>query len=405
MIRDYFLLSFKNLRNKKLRSWLTIIGILIGVVAVVALISLGDGLRLAINSQFGISSTEVITVQAGGLTGYGPPGTGVVSPLTKNDVEAIERLNTVERAVPRNIPTIKMKYNDKISIGFAANIPDGEDRKFIYDQIEIKAEAGRLLKDGDKGKIMLGYNFIEDTNPFGKSILPGKTVIINNEKFEVVGIVKKKGSFIFDNVVYLNQDDAEEVADIGDEVDFIVVKVKDKSLMMQAKEDIEKLLRKRRGVREGEENFEVSTPQAALSSVNSILFGVQVFIALIAGISIFVGAIGIINTMTTAVLERKRQIGIMKAIGARNKDIFMQFFIESGLMGLIGGVAGSIIGIIIGYLGTIGINNFVGADVAPKINLALILLTLAGSFLIGSVAGIFPAMRAARQHPVDALRK
>ena len=108
--------------------------------------------------------------------------------------------------------------------------------------------------------------------------------------------------------------------------------------------------------------------------------------------------------MTTSVLERKRDIGIMKSIGSRNADIFYQFLVESGLMGLVGGLAGAIIGVAIGYFGTAAINGFLGSEGAPKINFVLIALTLAGSFLIGSISGIIPAMRAARQNPVDALR-
>jgi len=163
-------------------------------------------------------------------------------------------------------------------------------------------------------------------------------------------------------------------------------------------------LRKRRNVKIGEEDFQVSTPQAMLEQVNSVLGGIQAFIVIIASISILVGAIGIINTMTTSVLERKKEIGIMKAIGARNKHIFFQFFVESGLMGLVGGILGIIFGLIIGYAGTYGINSFLGSESSPEINIILIVGALIGSFLIGAIAGIFPAMRAANQNPVEALR-
>ena len=181
-------------------------------------------------------------------------------------------------------------------------------------------------------------------------------------------------------------------------------KVKESDLMDKAAEDIEKLLRERRDVKKGEEDFEVSTPEAALEDVNSVLAGIQAFIIIIASASIIVGAIGIINTMTTSVLERRREIGVMKAVGAKNSDIFLQFFIEAGLMGLIGGIVGVIIGINIGIFGTLAINNFIGSDISPKIDFILIGLSLLGSFLIGSIAGVVPALRAAHQNPVEALR-
>ena len=153
----------------------------------------------------------------------------------------------------------------------------------------------------------------------------------------------------------------------GDDVNIIVARVKDKNMMVEAKDDIEKLMRKLRNVREGEEDFSVQTPESILATINGVLTGVQVFIAIIAGISILVGAVGIINTMLTAVLERRSQIGIMKAIGAKNKDIFLLFFIESGLLGLVGGIIGVIIGTLVSYFGTVAINNFVGSSTNPGI--------------------------------------
>jgi len=163
-------------------------------------------------------------------------------------------------------------------------------------------------------------------------------------------------------------------------------------------------MREERDVKEGEEDFEVSTPEASLSTVNDVIFGIQVFIIIIALISVFVGAVGIVNTMTTSVMERKREIGIMKAIGARNEQIFLQFFIEAGLLGLIGGILGAIVGTLISILGILGINSFIGSELKPSIDFLLILFTLTFSFLIGAVSGIVPAMNAAKQNPVDALR-
>jgi putative ABC transport system permease protein len=195
-----------------------------------------------------------------------------------------------------------------------------------------------------------------------------------------------------------------DIINAPERVDIIGVKVKNKNLIPEAQEDIEKLLRRTRGVKEGEEDFSVQTPEAALESLNDILTGIQVFIAIIASISIIVGMIGIINTMLTAVLERKKQIGIMKAIGAKNSDIFYMFFIESGMMGLMGGLAGTIIGSLVAYGGTLAIGGLVGTELSPGINVVVIISALAGSFIIGALAGIVPAMRAASQHPVDALR-
>lgn len=405
MKKDYFILAFNNLKHRGLRSYLTIIGILIGIVAVVALISLGDGLKLAVNSQFGISATQVITVQAGGVTAFGPPGQGVVTPLTVQDSEAIERLNSVDMTINRNIESLKLEFNKKLVIGFAASIPeDQEKRKYVYKIAELTAQTGKL-PDDNPNKVVLGYEFSDpDKSGFGKALKVGDTLQINGKDYEVGGILKKKGSFIWDRIVLMLDNELKDIVGYGDDTDIIVVVTKDKDSLTQAKSDIEKLLRDRRDVKIGQEDFSISTPDTALASVNQILTGVQIFIVIIALISIAVGAIGIANTMITSVMERKKEIGTMKSIGAKNSDIFYLFFIEAGMLGLVGGIVGAIIGTGIGYLGTIGINSFIGSEVSPSINFPLILLALLGSFLIGAISGILPALSAAKLNPVQALR-
>ncbi|MBS3076790.1 ABC transporter permease [Candidatus Pacearchaeota archaeon] len=404
MLTDYFKLAFKNVKKRGIRSWLTVLGIFIGIAAVVSLISLGNGLQAAINAQFGVSTTEVITVQAGGLNNYGPPGSGAVNPLLEGDVEAIGRLSVVERAIRRNIRAGKLEFNDRTVFGYATNIPDGEDRQFVYDTIEAEAEAGRLLKDGDDKRAVLGYNFYVDKVGLGKEVNPGNNVLINDETFEVVGIMKKKGSFIFDNIVLINDEPMKDLLDYGDEVDVIAVQVKNKDEIDLVKSEIEDLMRKRRDVEKGEEDFEVSTPEASLEQVNSILNGVKIFISLIAFISIFVGTIGIINTMTTSVYERRKDIGVMKAVGAKNSHIFLIFLIESGLLGLTGGILGVLVGVTAGYFGTIGIGSYIGSSIEPQIDPLLVVIPIIGSFVLGAIAGIVPALRAASQRPVEALR-
>ena len=401
---NYFQFAFRNLRKKGIRSWLTLLGIFIGILAVVSLITLGNGLKLAVTSQFGAGSTEIITIQAGGLQ-LGPPGSLVTNSLTTDDVEAISKLSSIEFAVGRNIQTGKLEYNNILGVGSAYSIPEGYEKEVYEITDDVEAEYGRLLKSGDTKKVVLGHNFYNgETNGFGKDITPGKKVLIDNVEFEVVGILKKKGSFMYDWTVYMYDDELKALGDYGNNVDLIDAKVKSKDLMNRAQEDIEKLMRQRRNVKEGEEDFSVTTPEATLKTVNSVLGAIQAFIIIIASISILVGSIGIVNTMTTSVLERKKEIGIMKAIGSRNSQIFLQFFIESGFLGLVGGILGAIFGILIGWAGTAGINNWLGAEVAFQINFPLIFFTLLGSFLIGAIAGIIPAMQAARQNPVEALR-
>ncbi len=402
MIRDYFILALKNLRHRGIRSWLTLLGIFIGVAAVVALISLTSGLRMAVISQFGVSTTEVITIQAGGISA-GPPGSGVTNPLTEDDVEAINRVSEVEIAFGRVISSARVEFNNQVDFVYMASVPEGIDRDLVNEINDMEIEYGRGLRDSDTKKVVVGANFYDDAK-FGRGVRPGDTILIFDEEFEVVGISKKKGSFILDNVVAMNEEVLRDLINYEDTVDVILAKVRDRDQIDQAKEKIERLMRERRDVKVGQEDFSVSTPEATMEMINQILGVIQAFILLVAGISIVVGAIGIVNTMTTSVLERRSEIGVMKAIGAKNSQIFFQFLIEAGLLGLVGGAIGVLFGETIGYLGILGINSFLGSELSPNFNIFLIVGSLLGSFLIGSLAGVFPAMRAANQNPVEALR-
>lgn len=401
---NYFIFALRNLRKKGVRSLLTLLGIFIGVLAVVSLITLGNAMQTAVTSQFGVTSTEVISVQAGGINFGGPPGSNVVNPLTEDDVEEISHLSGVEFAVGRNIETVIVEYKDVQIIGAAISVPEGYEKELYEIVGELEVESGSLL-NSDPGKILLGNDFLNgDKNGFGRDLSPGKNLIINGESFEISGILKKEGSFIIDGSILIYDDDLREIANYGENADLIGVKVRNKDLVEKTQEDIEDLLRRTRNVDVGEEDFSVQTPESVLSQVNQVLGGIQAFIVIIAMISVVVGGFGIVNTMGTAVLERRKEIGIMKAIGATNSQIFSQFFIESGFLGLIGGFLGVTFGILIGYVGTYGINSWLGSSISPEINLGLIFFALFGSFLIGAISGIAPAMRAAKQNPVDALR-
>ena len=404
MIGDYFSLAFKNLKHRGLRSWLTLLGIVIGVLVVVSLVFLGNGLKAAVNAQFGVSSIQALTVQAGGLN-YGPPGSGVVNPLTEKDAEAIEKLGTVEFVAPRNLENVKLEYNDQLKFGSAIAI-NQENLKKSYELIGIEVKEGRLLESGDKKKVVLGNNYeYKDKSGFNKEIVPGKDILIQGEEFNVIGILEKEGSFILDNIVIVFNDELQGILGYEDKVDVIGVKVKEPELMDKAKGEIEKLLRERRNVKEGNEDFSVQTPDALIEQVTDILDAIQAFILILASISILVGAIGIVNTMTTSVLERRKEIGIMKAVGATNNQVFFQFFIEAGLMGLMGSLIGIILGSSLGYLGVYFLNSFIGSDAKPVIDFVFLFSVLIGGFLIGSISGIAPAIKASRENPVEALRK
>lgn len=405
MIKDYFRFAFRTLTHRKLRSWLTMIGIFIGIASVVALIGLGEGLRVGINSQMGFLGTDKLTVMASGGM-IGAPGSGVVNPLTNKELNAIKSVKGIELTAGRVMESTKIIFNDKISFSYATSVPDGEGRELVESVISSEAQKGRLLRDGDSGVVVLGSNFIEEDNVFGKAILPGSKIQINDEEFKVIGILDKIGNFQVDGSVLLNEDDMRALFDIPkEEYDIIAAQFDQDVGLDKIKLDIEKRLRKIRDVKEGEEDFSVETPASIIESVNSVILGVQIFVYIIAGISLLVGGIGIMNTMYTAVAERTKQIGIMKAIGARNSTIFTLFFIESGFLGTVGGI----IGIVIGYLLATGVafigSIALGSDlISAHFSAELIIGALLFSFILGSFFGTLPAIQASRLNPVDAMR-
>lgn len=404
MLKDYLKIALNAVLKRKLRSYLTMIGVFIGIAAVVSLIGLGEGLREAILGQFGEFSPDTLTVQAGGIQA-GPPGTGVITPLTRDDAKELEGIQGVKVIIPRHIRMMAIEFNDQTQFTFAASMVGGDARKEIERVLQIDIEKGRALKDGDRNKVVLGYNFGTEDSGFGKPIEPGQRVIVGGKQFEVVGINSKKGSFIFDNVILMNEAPLIELIDDDETIDIIAVVVNDINEIDAVQERLEKKMRKLRNVDVGEEDFEVSSPQNTLQTIGDTLFAVQLFVYLIASISLLVGGIGIMNTMYTAVLERTKEIGIMKSIGAQNHVIFTIYFIESGFMGLVGGVIGIILGVGLAsglaFVGTLALgSDLISASFSPLLLFGALLF----SFLLGSIAGITPALGAAKMNPVDALR-
>jgi len=388
-----------------LRSWLTMLGIFIGIASIVALVGLGEGLREAINSQFGFLGTDILSVTASG--GLGPPGTGVVDPLTDKELKAINGVQGVEGAAGRILESGKLVFNDNVGFGFAVSMPDGEERELMEHLMNMEAQKGRLLEDGEVGVVVLGASFYESDELFGKAITAGSKVEILDVEFKVVGILEKKGNFQIDGAVFMNEDDLRDLVDrAADEYDIIAVRVGGGADIDKIQLDIEKKLRKIRDVDEGDEDFSVQTPASVLESVNSVLLGIQIFVYIIAGISLLVGGIGIMNTMYTAVVERTKEIGIMKSIGARNSTIFVLFFIESGLLGSVGGIVGAVFG----FLGATGLafvgKLALGSDlISAHISYRLIIGAILFAFVMGSFFGTLPAIQASKLSPVDALRK
>ena len=407
MIKDYLKVGISNLLHRKLRSWLTMIGIFIGIAAVVGLISLGQGMKEAIGNIFlNIGSDKLVISAKSGFEFAGPPGSSAASNLTTHDMDVIKRVKGVEKVGARLIKPVKLEFNKEVKFYFAASMPDDEDgRKLITEVNQYEPEAGRLLKKSDKFKAFIGNN-VANKGIFKKKIELGNTIKVNDADFEVVGILKKSGNPQQDRVVIVPEDTLREVLEIKkDKVDVIAVKIQKGVDVNKVADEIAKAMRRDRDLEIGKEDFEIQTPQQILETLDTILTIVQIVLVGIAAISLIVGGIGIANTMYTAVIERTKEIGVMKATGAQNKDILLIFMIESGLLGLAGGAIGIALGIGLSKLVEFLAFKFLGTSLIKAFfPWYLIVGSLLFSFLIGTISGLLPARQAASLKPVDALR-
>ncbi|MFW5852411.1 MAG: ABC transporter permease [Nanoarchaeota archaeon] len=395
-------MAFTNLQRRKLRSWLTMLGIFIGIATIVSLISLGEGLQSTVMSQFSNIGPDVINILA---SQYGPTSTSA-NPFTSKELEAVRRIRGVDLVAARTVSTARVRFRD-ISTGVqVSGVPKGEYGRNLFEIVNYNIERGRFIEDSDRYSIVLG-NGIATSSRFHREIRTGDKVTINGIEFDVVGILESTGSFAFDGTAFVPERAYSEIFDVPEgEYMIIGAKIIENADIQEVISDIEQDLRRVRDVREENQNFQVQAALDTVEQVQSALSAVQIFLYIIASISIVVGAIGIMNTMYTSVLERTREIGIMKAIGAKNISIFYIFLIESGLLGMVGGIIGVLLGYGLGktaeYIGRTFLDTGL---ITAQFSIILIVGSLLFSFILGSASGLFPAMQASKLHPVDALNK
>jgi len=407
MIKEYFLLAVRNFTRRKLRSWLTVLGIVIGIAAVVALISVTLGLQYSITEQFQKLGTNKLIVMPGGEGGM-MTSTLSAAKLTTKDLEIVEKTKGVDAASAMIYAYASVKFKDETRQVLVIGLPTDETSNIITEMQGFEAEKGRGLKAGDKDKVTIGNLISKDSKSngiFKKGVSLRDTLTINGQDFNVVGIIKSIGNPQDDKQVYIAFDVAKDVMNKSEELDMIYVQTKEGFKPADIAENIKKELRSSRNEKKGEETFSVQTFEQLLASVGTILTIIRVVLLGIAGISLVVGGIGIMNSMYTSVLERTREIGIMKAVGAKNESIMSLFVLESGLYGLIGGAIGAAIGMIFAKTVEIIAKPLLGVS---AFHVAfpwwLIASSLGFSLVIGAISGYMPAKRASKLKPVDALR-
>ena len=341
MISDYMLIALKNIRKRKLRAGLTLLGITISIATIFILISVSLGLQQAVEEQFRLLGTDKFFIQPRGQAAG--PGTGGAVQLTEKDADVIKKVAGVKEISVWAASAAKIEIDDEIRFVTVVGI-DLDTSDFFIETGAYQAEEGRVLEKGDTFDVMIGSQY-KHNNFFSKPVTIRDAILINDVSFDVQGILEPIGNPGDDRLIYMPLEQFRELFNIKERIDTIVVQVEEQDKLKEISDSVERKLLKSRNVDEDTKDFTIFTPEELLASFGTILTIITAFLTGIAAISLLVGAIGIANTVYTSVLERTKEIGVMKAVGAQNKDILTIFLIESGLLGLVGGIFGVLLGV------------------------------------------------------------
>jgi len=396
---ETFKVALESILSNKVRSGLTMLGVIIGVLAVILLVSIGEGAQVYITKELTGMGTNLLIITPGKTStsgGFHPPSAGTVRKLTYDDSQALKRRAwLLSESVPLVFGTGRIKYQnmgrDTMIIGTA---PEFQSIRNLF------VDSGSFVTQGDvdsKAKVVvLGTKVKEEL--FGQDNALGRAVTLSDARYRVVGVMQKRGTSLgmdLDDIVFIPVTSGQELFDTdglfeiiastprAEDVDRAIAQIKDVLIRRHAHK----------------EDFTIQTQGAMLSTMNTILGVLTAVLGGIAGISLLVGGIGIMNIMLVSVRERTREIGIRKAIGARNRDIMAQFLIEAIALSGVGGIIGIVLGVGIAFL----IPMFI--TVLPtSVSLWSIVMAFSFSMAVGVFFGVYPARKASLQDPITALR-
>lgn len=397
--------ALTSLSANKLRSALTILGIVIGVAAVIAMLSVGRGAQNAITGSIEGIGSNLIFVFPGGSEDVRDP-----EPLTLGDAEALAdpfEAPSVIGVAPMIMETAEVTLAGESEVTSVAGVTPiySSIRNWTPTEGEFFSEEQMLSR---ASVALLGVEVADAL--FGRrSGISGETIRIEGLPFRVVGVMEEKGGGSFgsqDDIVFIPMTTAQARLirrSPSDEVDILMVQAISADDVLQAGEEVSQILRTRHRTRIGEDDFTIVNQQDFIETVSTITNVLTIFLGGVAGISLLVGGIGIMNIMLVSVIERTKEIGLRKALGARKRDILVQFLVESSLLSLFGGLIGIILGWAIGVV-VAAIANASGTPLEPATGLDSILLATLFSAAVGMFFGLYPANRASSLEPVEALR-
>jgi putative ABC transport system permease protein len=407
-IMESFKISLSSISANKLRAGLTMLGIIIGVMAVIAMLSIGHGAQAAITSQITSIGTNLLYVRPGAAqTGGVRAAEGSAVTLTQEDSNALVGLPNVVAVAP-----------EADSFGQVAYLSNNANARILGVTPEYVDTLNVSVADGDfvtasnvtarAAVAVLGSQIattlFADTEPVGQSVR------INGASYRVVGVMTAKGGTGFQNqdtqifvpiTTAMSRLSRSGQSQGSNSVSVVNIKITDTAQQDAVIQSISEVLRERHRI-QFQDDFNIQSQQDILSAANQITGILTIFLGGIAGVSLIVGGIGIMNIMLVSVTERTREIGIRKAVGARKRDILAQFMAEAMILS----VAGGLIGVMFGALITKMISgvNLGGTILTTSVDLNSVLLAVSFSAAIGLFFGSYPANRAAGLHPIDALR-
>ncbi len=402
--------AFESLNANKMRSMLTVLGIVIGVAAVIAMLSIGRGAQASIASRIESMGTNLVYVTPGSTSQGGiQSGAGTAGTLTLDDANALSNLPGVEAVSSVTNSFVQVVYQGQNTRTRLLGVtPD------YVTVSSLTLDDGEFISDQDQSTrslvVVLGSAVAQDLFG-GTGGVVGQRVRLNGQPYKVVGVLASKGGTGF-----FNQDDQVFIPLstalyrlVGNSqfrgssvISQITIKASSANVVNQVVSEVTTTMRDLHGTIAGADDFTVTSQQDTLAAATQVTDILTLFLGGIAGISLAVGGIGIMNIMLTTVSERTHEIGLRKAVGAKRQDILMQFLVESMMLSLLGGLIGVALGWGIAHL--MGQVQFSGSTITPVVGLDSVLLATLFSMAVGLFFGIYPATRASRLQPVEALR-
>ena len=401
MIINAFLLALKEIRRNILRSFLTILGIVIGVASVIAMVMIGDGTTANVKQSISKLGTNMLTLRVGQERRGPPKEDNSAKPFTEGDISAIKNeVQNIKAVASENNTRINIVYGNKSN---SASVIGTNNDYFVIKDWEVT--DGRIFDESElnsgKSSCIIGTTMVKQL--FGEDNPIGTNIRLKNLSCNVIGVLKSKGASAFgsdqDEIIIVPLKMFQQKIKGDKDISSILISITSGKYIENAKTEITSLMQERRSLRVDEpDNFHIRDMEEMLSAMTSTTKMLTYLLGSIAGISLLVGGIGIMNIMLVSVTERTREIGTRLAIGAMENEVLLQFLVEAIVLSTMGGVIGIILGLGIGY----GIVTMM--DLAFILNNQIIMISFFFSTLIGVVFGYFPARKAARLNPIDALR-